>query len=796
MMQLPILRAGTSVLALSLVVAAPAYAQDAVQAADDAADNTIVVTAQFREQSVQDTPLAITAISGDTLEERGQVNLTDIGSFAPNVNLSQSGAIQSNSVSAFIRGIGQEDSNFALEPGVGIYIDDIYYGATFGASLDLVDLQRVEVLRGPQGTLAGKNSLGGAIKLYSAPPVDRFEGFLEGSYGRFDNIGLRGSLNVPLAEGVASRISASYRTDDGYFEERDFGCENPGSGIAPTGLADSDCVLYREGGRDVLTLRGALRIAPTGSPLEVNIIGDYTRDESQLPANKLSFANNPSTRTYGVGNPFAGIPFDSRFITPAGSYFGYEDFSEAGNYTTVFCDPDLGCLPTQVAPGTFSDAPRNNVESWGLSANIALELGDSLELRSITGYRQADGTSIIALDGSPINLLKERLHNRHEQFTQELRLSGQIGEAVDFTLGGFYYDANGLLDYRIMIPIFLYDFETEDTVDSESVAAFAHVELHLTDELNVIGGLRYTDDKKSYNFIRLNADNTPISGIPLTPNFLVASLDGLSGTYSGDRIDYRLGLNYEWSPDVMTYVQVATGYKGGGVNPRPFVADQVVNFDPEKLVTYEAGLRSTLLDGAATFNATVFYNDYSDIQRTVYFCPTSASTTCGMPLNAGDGHSYGAEFETTINPGNGWLISGSLALLDFEYDNINPFTGITIDMDAPFHSDVTASGSIQYEADLGGAGSLTPRVDVTYQSSFYYQGINNPGFNLIDGRALVNAGVTYETNDGNWQVRAMVSNLFDKYYNVGASENIAGFGLSTYIVGRPREWSVSIRRSF
>lgn len=788
----------TSVIALGIFAAGSAGAQTGAEATpdqaavshDDTSANEIIVTAQFRAQSLQDTPLAITATSGEQLESRGQQSITAIGSTTPSVNITSSTAIQANSVTAFIRGIGQDDANFALEPGVGIYIDDVYFGTTFGASLDLVDLDRVEVLRGPQGTLAGKNSLGGAIKLYSRKPDDVFGGFMQGGYGRFDKYELRGSVNVPLAEGLAARLSGTYRKDDGYFKELDYGCVNPGQGIAATGRANKDCVLGRAGGADILTLRGALRYAPAGSPLEINVVGDYTRDRSQPVATKQSFINNPLVRSYDAANPFGGVPFDTRFLTPAGSYSSYADYGASGNFTTVFG------VPYQQAPGYFPDERENSVDGWGVSGTIDYELSDNLALKSITAYRYADGTSVIDVDGSPLNILKESVHNRHEQFTQELRLSGKVGDLIDYTVGGFYYKADDLMDYRINIPIFLFDFKNYDKVSNKSYAGFAHAELHATDRLNFIGGLRYTKDEKTYQFSRRNADGSVISGIPLTPNFTVASLDGLTGTFKGHRWDYRLGVNYEWNDRIMTYLQVATGYKGGGVNPRPFVADQVTSFNPETLTTYEGGFKASFLRGHVVLNGSLFYNEYKDIQRTVFVCPTSASTTCGMPVNAGSGHSYGGELEMSVRPASGWQINGSLSMMDFKYDSINPLTGITPDMDAPFVNNIQASLGVQYEADLGSAGSLTPRLDVSYQSEFYYQAINVRNYNLVPARAIANARLTYATADKNWELSLSVSNLFNRYYEVARQENIVNFGSAQEVIGRPREWFISLKRAF
>lgn len=769
--------------------AASAPAEDPqAEAGREAGD--IIVTAQFRGQRVQDTPLAITAVSGDALEARGQVAITDIGSFAPSVNLSTAAATQSNSISSFIRGVGQDDSNFALEPGVGIYIDDVYFGTTFGASLDLVDLDRAEILRGPQGTLAGKNSLGGAIKLYSRKPDDDPGGMLQLGYGRFDKIDARGSINVPLSESLFARVSAVYRRDDGYFRELDYGCAHPGQGIAATGRADGDCVLGRAGGENMLTLRGAIRFAPAGSPLEINIIGDYSRDRRQPVAGKIRYAGNPLVRSYDAANPAGGVPYDSRFITPAGSYTSYADYGDAGNFTTMF-----GTL-FQFAPGSRPLRRENSADGWGVSGTIDYRLSDGLSFKSITAYRSVDGTSVIDIDGSPLNILLERLRNKHEQFTQELRVSGRLGDVIDFTVGGFYYKADDLLDYYIGIPQFLFDFQTMDPVDNRSIAGFAHVELHVTGKLNLIGGIRYTDDRKTYTFSRRNYDGSAISGIPLTPNFTVAALDGVSGTYAGHRWDYRLGANYAWTDHVMTYVQVATGYKGGGINPRPFVPDQVTSFAPETLTTYEAGVKSSFLDGRVVLNGSVFYNDYKDIQRTVYVCPDSVSTTCGKPLNAGDGRSYGAEFEMFIRPARGWQINGSLSLLDFKYRSINPLTGITLDMEAPFANEWMASLGIQYAADLGAAGTLTPRFDISYQSDFYTQPVNNAAYNLVPERALASARLTYETADRNWMASLSATNLFDKYYSVSNTENIANFGVAQSILGRPREWMISLTRRF
>ena len=776
-------------------VTSPALAQTDAAAEDAAAEDArsggeIVVTAQFREQNLQDTPIAITAINAETLEARGQTSVSDLGDFAPNVALEPASGLQGNSIAAFIRGIGQSDASFALEPGVGVYIDDIYYGTTFGAVMDLTDLERVEVLRGPQGTLAGKNSVGGAIKLYTKEPDDSGEGFVEATYGSFDRLDLRASAGFALTDELFARVSGVSKTSDGYMKRLDYGCVNPDSGIPMTSSGD-DCVLGTEGGRDLQAVRLALRYAPAAAPLEINLRADYASDNSEMVATKLLYADNASVRSYDAANPLGGVPFDSRFITGPESYTTYADYRTGGNYTTAFG------IPTQIAPGGFAVEPKSTAESWGVSGKIGYELTPDISLTSITGYRVADGTSGIDVDGSPLTILLQEFTSRHEQFTQELRLSGQFADGlIDATVGGFYYDANDRIYGRNQIPTLRFDFYQDDNVDNRSISAFGHVEVHLTDQLNLVGGLRYTDDKKTYNYTRLNLDGTEPTPDFFTPNFLVAGLNGLQGTFEGDRVDYRIGANYAPTSDLMLYAQVSTGFKGGGINPRPSAPDQVLTFGPEKVTTYEAGFKSDWLDRRVRLNGAVFLNDYTDMQLVRYQCPDSVVISCSVPSNAGDAEILGFELETFIEPVDGFTIDGSLGYLDFDYTEItNPATMVTLDMIAPFISKWQASAGAQYRAELASGAAITPRVDWSYRSDFFYNSINN-AFNEVEGYNLVNARLTFDSADRNWSLSAAVTNLFDKFYYTGKAENIGSFGVVTGNPGRPREWSVTLRRNF
>lgn len=784
--------AAIALIACGLAVPAEAQKREALPA-DSAVPveaGDIVVTAQFRSQRLQDTPIAITAMTAATLEARSQKNVVDIGAFSPNVNLSQQASVSgANGIAAFIRGVGQGSASFAFEPGVGIYIDDVYFGTTFGAVFDLTDLERVEVLRGPQGTLAGRNSVGGAIKLFSAKPDGSEGGFLEASYGRYNRIELRGSADFKIAEGLFVRLSGVEKHVDGFFKELDFGCANPGQGIAPSPRADGgSCQIGTEGGQDLQAARLALRYAPAGSPLEVNLIADVAIDHSEAVPTKLTYADNATVRSYDGANPLGGVPFDGRFLTGLHSYTSYATFANGGNYTTAYGTTN------QVLPGSYITKPINTADGYGFSAAIDYQLAGNFSIKSITAYREAHGTSGIDVDGSPLSILLETFKNYHKQFTQELRLSGKSGNLLDYTIGGFYYRARDRVDNRIQFPGSLLDFLSDDPVRNDSKAVFAHLELHPFEGFNIIGGLRYTHDSKTYTFSRRNVDGTLPSGIPLTTNFIIAGLDGLQGNYKGGRVDYRIGANYRFDEGLMVYAQVSTGFKGGGINPTPYVPDQVQPFGPEKLTAYEAGFKSDFLDRRVRINGALFYNDYTGLQLGLFRCDFSVLTTCAFTTNAGNAHVKGAELETSFHPVRELSIDGTLGYLDFQYTEVNPLTGITKDMKAPFNNKWQSSAGIEYAADLP-SGTLTPRLDWAYQSSFYYNALNNL-YNRIGGRSVFNGKISYETTNHDWAVSLTATNLFNKFYYAAVNENQVNYGVVTNVVGRPREWSLSVKRKF
>ena len=756
-----------------------ANAPEAAAAADSNTVGEVVVTAQFREQSLQSTPIAITAVNAAMLEQRSQTNIAQVANQAPNVTLSPQGSAFGPSLGASIRGVGQYDFNPALEPGVGLYVDDVYYSTLTGSILDLLDLDRIEILRGPQGTLAGKNSIGGAVKLYSKKPTGSGDGYFQGTYGGLNRLEARGSADFAIVpDKVFMRLSGVTKHYDGYVDRLDYACANPGSGL-PSLTSRTDCKLGSEGGKDYSALRAAVRWLATDK-LEVNIIGDVTSDTSQNPASTLLYANN--------ANPFVslnGVPYDSRFI-PSDPYVSYGTYYMPGKTAVPFSADPL-----------IAD-PQSRYLGWGVSGTIDYKLADNLSLKSITAFRAYTSDFSTDNDVSPLPLGLGVEHLTHRQFSQELRVNGNVGDVLDWTAGGYYFRQRSIYATHqdLWYPGIVLDFLGDDPVTAHTKGAFVHSTWHVTDKLNLTGGLRYTKEDKDYAYTRLNRDGTP--------SLALGALNGQVGHYEGDRWDYRVNVDYQWLPTFMTYAQISTGFKGGGVNPRPFVAAQVQPFGPETLTAYELGFKSSLLERRVRLNGAVFFNKYKDIQIALLSCPQFGGPgPCALPANAGDADVKGAELEAEVHPGGGLMFDGSISYLDFKYTRIDPLAGgptqpggVQLGMRTPYSPKWKYSAGVQYEIDAGSIGTITPRVDMAYQSSLYTNAVNGP-LNQIEGYATANARLTWRSTDRDLEASLEVTNLTNKLYYVTKFDLTgAGAGSVSGQPAMPREWAVTVKKSF
>jgi iron complex outermembrane recepter protein len=806
----------------------PAFAQGA---ADDEGVGDIVVTAQFREQNLQDTPLSITAVSGEMIEAKSQTNLQQVADSAPNVAIRPQGASFGPSVTASIRGVGQNDFNPAFEPGVGIYIDDVYYPQLTGAIFDLLDVERVEILRGPQGTLTGRNSAGGAIKFYSKTPDGDNGAYLEATYGSRNRIGLRGAADFSLTENLAMRISGVFKDQEGYVDRVDYGCRFPASGVPSSNAGGGDCVLSKLGGVGYQALRGIVQWKPTET-IEWTISADYVKDEHTIAGEVLLNTGpvpTPNTAVNGVGlsNAFLCGRFCNYATTGQPAIIWQPALNVAPPGAPPFFIDPLGAAGTRL--GATSGTDRSEYKGWGISSTFKIDLSDTIQLTSITGYREFDTEFYTDDDLTPVNTNFGRNFLTNESFSQELRLNVEPAEGINLTVGGYYFKQDSVYDsFQDIryISVFPLQFRQPDPTSAKAKAAFGNISWDVTDKLTINAGLRYTDESKAQTYFRLNLDGSvnrfldPIgaaNGIGFVGP-AGAALSGNTARYKADRLDYRAAVNYRFSPEFLAYASLSTGFKGGGSNPRPFNAAQLIPFNPEKVTAYELGFKSDLLDRRVRLNVAAFLNDYTDLQIPVSACPTAP---CAARLNAGDAKVKGLELELIARPTDAFSIDGSISYIDqkLKAGSLNPaatFTGVVIDPGPPaivgnnpagvFPSDPPGvpkwkfNIGAQYAVDLGGSGSITPRFDLAHQSKQYtgpsvVAGVRS--LNFLPSFTTLNGRITWRNENKDLSIALEVTNITDKYYFLSRFNLLgAGAGFDKALPAAPREWALTVRKEF
>ncbi len=841
--------------ALSMTFAMPAMAQDAAKPADAAEGpaTDIVVTAQFRSTKLQDTPIAITAVTAATLEARGQTDISQIAAQAPNVVLRPQPQNGGSGLIAFIRGVGQTDFNYAVDPGVGVYIDDVYIPTLSSSLLDLMDLERVEILRGPQGTLAGKNSIGGAIKLFSAKPDGSGKGSIEGTYGSYNRLDVRGTADLKLADNLFARISGVAKSHDGYVKLLDYGVSHPTSNVPANNARGGNAVVGTQGGQSYVAGRLALRWLPTDN-LEVNVAGDYTSDHSE-PAPTVVIAaglpgptqsnpkpfdptlgatnplnTNPATNANGgawlTGKNGAPVPVNCAFV-PSGVYScdtlsssvygGDRRFISYANFLD-------GTVPTTQSPfKPYAALQNQNFVGWGVQGNVKLTLSDNLNVVWISSYRKYQSNFGQDQDATPVPVAQLDNQLNHNAWSQEVRLNGSFADKkIEYTLGGFYFKQRGVYTARVDLNYAGIDFiHGPDQTPSTSKALFFNGTFHPTEAWSISGGVRQSWDQKDYTYFRSNPDGTvpgpgPCAfflgaltagptGVGNAPNCLLLGLYNVSAQFKGKRTDWRIETDYRFSPELFVYGSIATGYKGGGVNPRPFFGpssspcsptptpncNQVQSFKPETLTTFELGFKTDLFDRKLRVNGAVFLNKYKDIQLQLTRCPAAP---CLLPANAGSADVKGVELEVKATPVAGFSLDGSLSYLDFKYTSILASTSIPITNVTAFTPKWTYSFGAQYDWAMG-AGKMSARLDGQYQSEIFTDASNSI-WSKVAPRFLANARVAYLTGDKDWQVALEVQNLLNKYYYTTVGDATGGLGVQTGVPGLPRTFAVTVKRNF
>ena len=808
----------------------------------DSSGGEVVVTAQFRETKLQQTPLAITALTGSGLAARGETNVTDIARTVPNTVISPLGGGWGATMAAFIRGVGLGDNILSFEPGVPIYIDGVYNGRPQGSIFDLLDLDRVEVLRGPQGTLFGKNALGGTVSLISKKPTGDGSGYMEGSYGSYNRFNYRAGIDLTLIpDKVFARLAVSGKHADGYMNLIDYVCAH-GAGSLGNIQADTNapgCVDGHLGSEGVDSGRLAIRWL-ADEKVEVNLVADLTVQRQEAPTDKYTYIADPihpnPSGIDGVLPQFwvnppqqlfgAGVVYDQRFVTNS----PYTSYARYG-----------------IDPADGRNVPNeNNLNHWGVADTVDWDLAPMVHLKSVTAYRNWWNTFGRG-DASPIGNSSTFDDTRHNQFTEEVQLTGTVSR-LDWAAGGFYYhayDQNTGFDSLTPIPnglpalpagavqspeaffdsFGLYDHDLNDHQTTKDYAFFAHGIFHVTDKLSLTAGIRYTDDTKN-------------AVVSVTNRYTSVGDFSEPVNVHATRWKPMAELSYQATPDLMGYALYSTGFRGGGFSPRPSDALQPVPFGPEDVKNYEFGFKSEWLEHRVRFNADIFYmldNGQQNFKTDV----DADGVTWFHELNAGNSINEGFEAELSVRPVHNLQIDSSLGYLHYELktDTQSDTTLIcTHFSDGSLCPQTRApkwtfSMGAQYRIDMGSAGAITPRLDANVISRVYYipidatcgvavaTGAACPTANIIEpnkailqstaasgvaggldyqpGYTLVNGRITWDSPDGKWSTSLSVSNLTNKAYFYGKlALAVASLGREQGNIAPPRQWLVTIHRSF
>ena len=832
--------------ALGALLSGRATAED-VAAAPTSQLQEVVVTAQYREEKLQNVPIAITAITADQIQQQGAQQLSDILTSAPSVVFRQQSPAFGNSVTAFIRGFGQADFDPAFEPGVGLYVDDVYYPSLTGANFDLMDVERVEVLRGPQGTLEGRNSEGGAIRFITKKPTGQNDGYLSVEYGNRNLMRLRGAADFKLTDQLFARLAGTFTNQDGFVDVYSYGCLNPDSGVpAPSG--GIKCRQYSQGDVGYRALRGTLNWVPS-EHFNALFSADYIHDAKNNGAEVLLYGNNANPNTDAPG----GVPFDSRFL--CGKWCNYTTLGNAAGSYIAGLIPPLQGLPLAASSGQ----QLNVFDAYDFSLNLNVPFNDALRLQSITGYHNWTNSFSIDGDLSPAQTQFGNNILTHWFWSQELRLNVDFTKSLHATVGGYYSDEKTtyytLQDIRYVgaglpvgvcplpvptCPIYPLQFLGNDPVKTTSKAAFGTLSWNLTEALTATAGLRYTKDFKSYTYYRYNFDGTTINPFvdPVGaaygpgydgPNFknipslgpataIVQSLTGREAVFEGNRTDWHAALDYRFNPAVMVYVSAGTGYKAGGDSPRPFNAAQAIGFGPETVTTYEIGFKTDLFERRVRFNTAFFFNDFKDAQLVLLSCPQYGGPgPCALPQNAGNAHVHGVEAEIFAVPVDGLQIDMSGSILSWDWQCVNPqVVGLAQGpcSSAPNVINLLAGtpigfireqghAGIQYAFELGNGSSITPRFDITYQGP--QNGSNTrpaPGspsqlYGEVGGFSVANANITWRNSKKDLEATLQATNLFNHYYFYSKFDLTgAGAGTITGSPAPPFGWSLTVKKSF
>lgn len=812
------------------VVAFPVFAQEGGQL------DTIVVTAEKREENLQDTPISISAFTAASIERSGASNIAVVAETAPNVIFDTTAPISgaSNAAGITIRGIGQTDFALTTEAGVGTYVDGVYTSRSLGGVLDVLDIERMEILRGPQGTLFGRNTIGGAINIISSRPSSEFGGKLEITGGNQGRIHARASVDIPLSDTLRTKLAVSSKNRNGYVESGFAGADftssvvvppAPALPILPSGFFNQPVTgLDDLGNENRQSFRGTVEWEPSDR-LMVTIVGDYSRVRENNAANRLVGITGDEDAT--VDGVFVPAPLRGPAVFLYNMFEAPTATPPPGFANALYTDANF-VTGRDITFGTASPSgTRLNV--WGLSGTLEYELRDNLRVKSISAYRETEGSFNRDADGSPFPIT--HTHNfgyEHQQFSQEVQLLGELADdRVKWILGGYFFTEEGSDPIFVDLPTSFGDvFQQTADIDNKSYAGFAQVTVDLTDALSITGGVRYTEDEKTYladQFLIVGtaggAPGNPF--FPVQPPGLVVPLVDICAigalvgppcpavirdrvvqneTQKFDDVSPRASIQYRWNDSLLTYASYSQGFKSGGFNLRYVQpSPSITSFDPENVAAYEAGFKFEGFDRRLRVNAAGFFTDYEDIQIT-FFEVLGAPQT----INGGTAEIWGSEIELTALPTENLLLTGAVGYTSASYTSVRavaptsvstPEQVIDLNSQLPNNPTWTASAALDYTfPTLPFDGMLEFHADWRYTGDTFNDAQNSP-FLFQEAYSIVNLGLTYTEPDDRWSVRLWSDNVGNERYIQSGDSNF-GLGFHQANFNRPREYGATLRVNF
>jgi iron complex outermembrane receptor protein len=744
---------------LPLGVAHAASPEEGVAAIDE-----IVVTAERRKANLQDVPISVSSFSADTLGALQVDNIGDLQSLVPNLSVHVGDA---NNAVVYLRGVGQIDSIAFFEPGVGIYLDDVYLGRAQGAFLDVVDVDRIEVLRGPQGSLYGRNTVGGALKYVSAAPTDEFSAKLSVTAGNYSRADFKATLSGPVAgDRLLGRATLAWISRDGYSDNQFDGSDD----------GDQKTLF----GRGVLDFQASNDVA-------IRLALDYTDadpDRSRTPAKVTPIS-------VLIVDPFTfGV---SQEVFPADS----DPFKVNADFNKV-----------------------ERTETMGASIDVTWDVSDELTFKSISSWRDLDYGTELDLDGTPINAFGIYYFNDQSQVSQELQL-GYQGDRTSVIGGLYYFQEDGTTFDGGIFSNFLIAASGESSFRTDSYAAYGQIDYGFTERFTGIFGFRYTEEEKKYRRTIEDFDLTALAGLTVDPDTFEISyanpellnprsadlaLGGGIGVArpvaaptpaSFDNVSFKVGMKYQLSDMAQLYATVSEGFKSGGFNGR-LAEGQLEPYDEETLTSFELGLKSQWLNDRLRANAAVFHTDYKDLQVSSFEATPDGTSFLPVFTNAGEASIQGVELELLALLGDRLSMNANVGYLDSEYDEFlagtDPDTGEVVDVsdqrnlvNSPKWSTFVG---LSYDIPLASGAGFTLAADWSFRDKTYLE--VNSSENLAQGDySVYNASVAYESADDHWRVMLGIKNLADEEYRTHAFDLSAFPGVELGYYNPPRTWSIT-----